>query len=67
MSRRIDAYLSRRAQETFPDALVYCATENQHEVWTLEKEGGAIGLGRSFGEAKAGILAMEKAKKAKKT
>ncbi len=61
--RRLDGYLSRKAQAIYPDALVYCDSSGPVEVWTLERPGvEALGLGSCFNGAKQAIDALAKAK-----
>ncbi len=68
MMRRIDAYLSRKAQAVggaFAAAMVYCNDDGPVEVWTLERHGAPpIGLGSNFGAACRAIQALKAAKKA---
>lgn len=57
--RSVDGFLSRRAQDAWPEALVY------HEGganYVLERRGvDPIGLGKNFHEARQGIEALTKA------
>lgn len=63
--KRIDGYLARKAQNIYPDALVYCDEGGTEEVWTLERPGQpAIGLGHSFHDATQAVAAMTRAKQA---
>ena len=70
--KSINAYLSRKAQAVEPGALVYCEELEEDgarwEEWTLEIDADkhtAIGLGENFGEAKAGVLAWVKSRRAR--
>ena len=64
--RRLDSYLSRRAQTMFPKALVFCEEGGPVEVWSLEWAGQpTISIGRNFRDAKNGVDALVAAEKAK--
>jgi hypothetical protein len=67
--KSINAYLSRKAQAVEPGALVYCEDREEDggrwEEWTLELAGEVVGLGENFGEAKAGVLAWVKSRRAR--
>jgi len=55
--RRVDGYLSRRAQAAWAGALVYCDMETGQ--WALERPDlETVGLGDSFGAARAALLAL---------
>jgi len=66
--RRVDGYLSRKAQAFWPTALVYCETGPGGTArYLLERrEGETLDLGANFGEAKAGILVLRDAHVARK-
>ena len=66
--KRVDAYLSRKAQAFWPTAVVYCETgEDGAAKYLLERrEGETLELGREFGEAKAGLFALRNAHAARK-
>ena len=64
--KRLDGYLSRKAQAAFPDALVYCDEAGPVQVWTLERSKvDTIQIGNSFRSAHQAIVAMVKAERAK--
>lgn len=64
--KRLDGYLSRKAQAVFRDALVYCDESGPVQVWTMERPNTpTIGLGKSFRSAHGAIVAMVKAERAK--
>ena len=57
--KRVDGYLSRKAQAAWPTAVVYCDEEPQTQRWTLEREGvETVGLGSSFGAARGALYAL---------
>lgn len=65
MNRKIDAYLSRKAQALDPRALVACESDGPCEQWLLEIAGqNPTGIGSSFGAARSTLLAMLKARRA---
>lgn len=54
--RRVDGYLSRRAQLTWPGAIVY---EEVTGAWTLERPSTEpLGLGRDFADARRALAAL---------
>ncbi len=64
--KRLDGYLTRKAQAVFPTATVYCDEAGPVQVWTLERGGAeTIGLGGSFRSAHGAVVALVKAEKAK--
>ena len=66
MAKRLDGYLTRKAQAVFPTALVYCDEAGPLQVWTLERAGEeTIGMGSSFNAAHQAVVALVKAEKAK--
>lgn len=65
--KRLDGFLSRKAQTLYPDALVYCEDLGNGEVWTLERrDRDPLGLGRSFGNASQAVQAMIRASQTEK-
>lgn len=78
--KRVDGFLSRKAQATWPTALVYCeeassvdpvdlvnrfAAGEPEEEWTMDRKGTAtVGLGHSFNDAKQAVEAMAAAERA---
>ena len=65
---RVDGYLSRRASQMFPGALVYCDESGPVEVWSLRWGGQEpLGLGNCFNAAKQSVAALIAAEKAKGT
>jgi hypothetical protein len=66
--KRVDAYLSGKAQAFWPTALVYCETGPDGSMkYLLERrEGETLDLGAQFGEAKAALLAVRNALAARK-
>jgi hypothetical protein len=64
--KRIDGYLSRKAQQMFPKALVFCENGGPVEVWTMEWAGTpTVGLGGCFNAAKQAVDALISAERAK--
>ena len=64
--KRLDAYLTRKAQAVFPTALVYCDEGGPVQVWTLERDGQPpLGLGPDFRAAHGAVVALVKVEKAK--
>lgn len=64
--KRIDGYLTRKAQAVFPTATVFCDEAGPVQVWTLERAGAdPLGLGPSFRAAHGAIIGLVKAEKAK--
>lgn len=62
--KRIDGFLSRKAQAHWPGALVYCEDLGNGETWTLERAGlDTIGLGSNFGHAQQALWALIAAEK----
>lgn len=60
-ARRLDGFLSRKAQKNSPGAMVYCAGEKPHETWTIERAGyEPLGIGKSFHEAHQAVMALNK-------
>lgn len=63
--KRVDAYLSRKLQEVYPTALVFCEYDAGKETWTMRRDSEADWiLGASFQEAKAAVDVVIKAEKA---
>lgn len=59
--RRVDGYLSRRAQSIWPGALVF---EGPDGEWILERPGQEeLGLGDSFNDAQQAIGALLRARR----
>lgn len=57
--KRVDDYLSRKAQQVHPDVVVYCDGPEGAQVWTYERAGQEpLGLGATFQGAKAAIAAL---------
>jgi hypothetical protein len=66
--RRPDGYLSRKARDLHPEAIVYCEekTLGHGEQWTLFRgDEQPLALGSSFKMAHQGILALLRAKRAR--
>ncbi len=63
--RNLDGYLSRKAQEVWPNAIVWKDQVAEVVTFTLERPGvEPLGLGRSFGEAKQSVAALRRQKEA---
>ena len=70
---RVDGFLSNKAQQVWPTALVYCEEANGKETWKLDKQGGPspdgfsaqVGLGGSFHDAKQALQAIMKSEREK--
>jgi hypothetical protein len=59
--KRVDGYLSQRAQLQWPGSLVY---EDDQGSWVLERPGmEALGLGDTFSRAHQAMLAILRAEK----
>jgi len=57
VGKRVDGYLSNKAQEVWPDSLVF--DTQGREGWIIEREDGeTIELGSNFREAKSALFAM---------
>jgi hypothetical protein len=57
MTKRVDPYLSRKAQALWPEACVQCTITRQSKAWSLERPRQAlqpIRLGTPFKEVKSG-------------
>lgn len=69
VSRRIDGYLSMKAQQVDPAAMVVCLDEKlPSERWFLEVPGlEPLGLGPNFGRAKEAVRAWVKAERVRKS
>jgi hypothetical protein len=66
--RRPDGYLSRKARDLHPQAMVYCepGTLGHAEQWTLYRgEDPPLDLGHSFRSAHHALLELLRAKRAK--
>lgn len=65
--QRVDGFLSRRAQDIYPGALVWCEElEGGGETWRMERpDQPEIGLGINFQSAKQAIEALLRAHQAK--
>lgn len=71
MSKRIDGYLTRLAQEAWSGALIHCETgsdaSGEWEDWWIERPGVEdLGLGCKFPEAKLALQGLLKAERARK-
>lgn len=65
IGRRIDGYLSNKAQQVDPRAIVACESDGPQEQWLLEIAGrDPVGLGSNFSEARRAILALLRAERA---
>ena len=65
--RRIDGYLSRKAQDIEPTALVWCDEFDTEQEWSLESEVfDPVGLGDSFGMARQALTAWMHSQRAKR-
>lgn len=63
--KRVDGFLSRKAQAVWPCALVYC-DEQTPQVWMLVRPTVEdVGLGASFHDAKQALDAIMNAAKAR--
>lgn len=67
--KRVDAYLTRKVQSVYPDAVVYKLDDRD---FAIEKLNGSknleiIGLGSTFQEAKASVDVLVKAVRGHKT
>ncbi len=58
MAKRVDAYLSRKAQDVWPGAYVQCRTEGRVEIWSLERPRQALPPIRLGGTFKAAVRAI---------
>lgn len=72
--REIDGYLSRRAQQIWPGALVYKLDEGNGERWALERpattersELETVALGTTFGAARQAVDALISAERARRS
>lgn len=66
--KRVDAYLSNKAQAFWPTAIVYCATgpEGERKYLLERREGETLDLGEKFGDAKWALLKLRDAISARK-
>lgn len=62
--KRLDGFLSRKAQAILPRALVLCDSSGPVEIWVLVAPGHeSLDIGSSFRAAKAAIEALAAANK----
>lgn len=63
--KKVDAFLSRKAQEIWPTAVVYKLEDGRFYV--ERQEGVLLELGSDFGEAKSALVVLLSAEKARKS
>lgn len=66
MTREVDGYLSRRAQQVEPRSLVVCIDRGTAaEAWQIETpDAEPLGLGDSFGRAQQSVVAFVRSRRA---